>query len=296
MFRQVIAGVDGTPRGRDAAVLASRLVTSDGRVSLVNVYNDDGPWSSRGINVAEILRQDSLELLVKEQAAIGVDADNATVGASSVGAGLHHIAEERNADLIVVGSSSRGPTGRLLLGDDMRACLEGASCAIAVAPRGYANDPTTFTTIGVAYDGEPASDAALELAREFAREHTSRITALTVITIPTYAYGGPAAVVAWPQLRDEMVGDAQQRLDHLGDVDGHAVEGVPVDELVRLSASVDLLVIGSRGYGPARRMLSRSTSEYVAHHAHCPLIVLRRGATDMRAETPSAPVTFEARI
>jgi hypothetical protein len=41
-----------------------------------------------------------------------------------------------------------------------------------------------------------------------------------------------------------------------------------------LSENVDLLVVGSRGYGSLGRLMNGSTSNYLAGHVHCPLLVL----------------------
>jgi nucleotide-binding universal stress UspA family protein len=41
---------------------------------------------------------------------------------------------------------------------------------------------------------------------------------------------------------------------------------------------VDLIVTGSRGYGPMRSVLAGSTSRYLADHAPCPVLVVPRGA------------------
>ena len=57
--------------------------------------------------------------------------------APSVGRGLHELVEEIHADLLVVGSSRRALLGRAGVGDDTRAALNGAPCAIAIAPAGY---------------------------------------------------------------------------------------------------------------------------------------------------------------
>jgi len=48
--------------------------------------------------------------------------------------------------------------------------------------------------------------------------------------------------------------------------------------LVERSAGLDLLVCGSRGYGPVRTVLLGSVSHALAHHARCPLMVLPRGS------------------
>jgi nucleotide-binding universal stress UspA family protein len=60
---------------------------------------------------------------------------------------------------------------------------------------------------------------------------------------------------------------------------GEAVLGLTGEELAAFGARVDLLVVGSRGYGPLRRLMLGSTSEHLAGHARCPLLVLPRTAS-----------------
>jgi nucleotide-binding universal stress UspA family protein len=274
MFTQVIAGVDGKPNGRDAALLASKLVAPDGQLTLVHVHADENDF--RGVNYANGVRHDSLDLSAKERSATGVDAEVASVGARSVGAGLHRFAEEHDADLLVVGSSSHGPVGRLLLGDHMRASLEGAPCAVAVAPHGYSEHPKPLATVGVAYDGSAESEAALAVAREVAAQNRAKIAALSVVSLPTYSYGAMVAI-DWNQIMEDLEHDARARLDALDGVEGQVVRSVTTEALAEFGGEVDLLVVGSRGYGPARRMVLGSTSAYLARHAPCPLLVLGRG-------------------
>ena len=59
------------------------------------------------------------------------------------------------------------------------------------------------------------------------------------------------------------------------DASGVAV-GLPGEELVAFGDEVELLVVGSRGYGPVRRMMLGSTSMHLARAARCPLLVLPR--------------------
>ena len=273
MFREVIVGVDGRPNSRDAVALASKLVREGGRMTLVNVHHD---FRFASVKLHDAERDKALALLAREREPGDVDAELAAVWAGSVGAGLHRIAEQREADLLVVGSCSRGPFGRLLLGDDRRASLDGAPCAVAIAPAGYARHPTPFEKIGVAYDASPESAHALELAREVASEHRSSLAALTVVSIPSYSYGTLAAV-DWGEVVDQMMVESREAFAQLEDVDGRVVRGIPAEELARWSENVDLLVVGSRGYGPVRRVVFGSTSEHLARSTSCPLLVLRRG-------------------
>ena len=95
----------------------------------------------------------------------GVSAEFTGIFAPSVGSGLHQLAADTGADLLVVGSCSRRPIARLLRGDDTRGTLSGAAYPVGVAPPGYAERSRPLNTIGVAYDGSPESEIALAAAR-----------------------------------------------------------------------------------------------------------------------------------
>ena len=60
--------------------------------------------------------------------------------------------------------------------------------------------------------------------------------------------------------------------------DSRLAEGDAAEQIVDTSAASDLLVIGSRGYGPLRRTLLGSVSRSVLQSARCPVLVLPRAA------------------
>jgi len=133
MFRQVIVGVDGGSTGRDAIAVARLLVAPDGRLILAHVHELTPVRGASGAyGPAET--EESMRLLERERDELGVDAELVPITASSVGRGLHYLAEEREADLLSVGSNTRSFAGRVLVGDSTRASLVGAPCAVAIAP------------------------------------------------------------------------------------------------------------------------------------------------------------------
>ena len=68
-------------------------------------------------------------------------------------------------------------------------------------------------------------------------------------------------------------------LAELGDIaTGDLPVGDPARELADAAQDLDLLVTGSRGYGPLRRLMLGSTSTKLVHEAPCPVLVLTRGA------------------
>jgi nucleotide-binding universal stress UspA family protein len=279
MFDNVLVGVDGRPAGRDAIALASRLIDPDGKLTLAHVHS--GPLNPSHAVTPGLLREEreaSTKLLERERADSEVNAELVSVVGASPGRALHQQAEEQQADLLVVGSCHRGVLGRAMLGDDTRSALNGAPCAIAIASLGYAEHPTPLAKIGVGYDGSPESEHALQAARELAQATRASVEALEVVSIPTYAYTGIIPPLTGEGL-DEMLQEASARMKALPEAHGHAVYGLAGEELATFANTVDLLIVGSRGYGPMKRMMLGSTSRYLERHARCSLLVLPRSRT-----------------
>ena len=84
--------------------------------------------------------------------------------------------------------------------------------------------------------------------------------------------------MVWGDAFETLLTDAQTRMAELAGVEGEAVLGIAGEELAAFGARVDLLILGSRGYGPVRRLMLGSTSEHLASNARCPLLVLPRQA------------------
>jgi nucleotide-binding universal stress UspA family protein len=277
MFDKVMIGIDEREGGRDAIALARQLVSDSGELTLAYVH---GGFSIAGRGSSAAFEADehdrALALLARTKVETGVDADVACIGSPSVGRGLHELAEAEGADLLVIGSTRHGLLGRALVGDDTRRALNGAPCAVAIASAGYASQPRALTEIGVAYNETAESRHALEVARAIAAANGARLSAFEAVALPTYLFLG--AQMPLDNSIGEFVDDALGRMADFHDVEPHAAYGDPVEELTLYSASIDLLVVGSRGYGPLGRLVHGSTSQRLARTARCPLLVLRRAA------------------
>ena len=135
----------------------------------------------------------------------------------------------------------------------------------------------------VGIDGSGHSQRALEWAM---KEASLRSTTVTVLAVHPTARGFFSDNSAFPQdkeLTDRVRDAAQAEIDKLvsqiGDagkvsVTVKAVNGIPVEELVNASRDADILVLGSRGAGGFSHLRLGSTSTQVAHHAHCPVLIV----------------------
>lgn len=282
MYQNIVVGVDGRAAGRDAIALADKLAAPDAHVTLVNVRVLEAPVApGYGAPLASATKPESLQLLDAERARAHRAVETVSVLGSSVAAGLHDAAESRGADMLVIGSCHRSAAGRILAGDDTRATLHQAPCAVAVAPNGYAEIAREPHIVGVAYDGSAQSDVALQYARELAQRTGARLAACHVASLRVYGAGAWAVPIA-----DDVTEEAARELrEHSGLTEGEltVLVGVGGEELAAFSETVDVLVCGSRHNGIVRRAVLGSTSDHLARHCACPLIV-----TPAAVEQPAA--------
>ena len=169
MFKQIVVGVDEHEGGCDAIALARHLPARDGQLTLAHVLPHDGHgYCGRSAAYEASGWASAAQLLEMVREETGVDAHLRRRVSGSAGRGLHELCELIGADLLAVGSSRRGLLGRVLMSDDTPAALNGAPCAIAIAPANYSHEPVSMREIGVGYNGSPESEHALELARRLA--------------------------------------------------------------------------------------------------------------------------------
>jgi nucleotide-binding universal stress UspA family protein len=214
------------------------------------------------------------------------------VGRSAAQA-LHEEAERSAAGLVVIGSSRRAVAGRVLVGGTAQRLLHGAPCPVAVVPAGWIVQGGV-RTVAAAYVDTPEGRAALHAGHALARKAAARLRVITVLKVTpempleaeTYVAGrhgkSPESV------EGERILEARRRLgralSELGaDVDADIdvfvgdPDADPAGHLVPVSEHVDVMVCGSRGYGPVRAVVLGSVSARLTAQAHCPVIVVPRG-------------------
>lgn len=269
MFTKVVVGVDLETRGRDAIALGRRLLADDGELVFAYVHPGYALTVKGPSEAFEVVEEEDAKLfLASVRDEHGLRAKVRAIGSASVGPALHRVVDEEEADLLVVGSTRRGIIGRVLVGNHTAEALNGASCAVAVAPAGYAESAGRIATLGVGFDGGDESVDALAVARGLATELHARVSACTVVS--------PARYGSVMDVR-ESAEVAREYLSHYAtDLDVCACVGDPGEELAVFSGSVDLLVIGSRSYGPIGRLVHGATERRLLRSARSALLVVPR--------------------
>lgn len=284
----LIVGVDGSERSRDALALAVQLAEPGQRVVLAHVH----PYGQ----LADLLSGGDYERLVREVAESTLSATQETLPTGtdramrlvpnrSPAAGLHGLAAEEDAALIVVGSSHRSGLGRVLAGSVAESVLAGSPVPVAIAPRGLAGSDDGIRIVGCGFDGSPEAHEALAWAADLARRRRARLEVLAAY--PRIAFGGVSSAGAFgyqsadETLRGTLEKQMRDAIASLGpgvEVSGRLLDGDPSTALVDASKEVDLLTLGSRGYGPVRSVVLGSVSRALVREGACSVVVLPRGA------------------
>jgi nucleotide-binding universal stress UspA family protein len=297
----IIVGVDGRTGGRDALAFAAALAgATDSALTAVRVYPYERHPTRGSVAAYERqLRADTHADLERELEESAVAARPLVIGDLSPARALQRVAEGEHADLLVVGSSHHGAVGHVLVGDVATSALHHAPCAVAVAPRGYAERGGAVRTIGVGFDGGEESQAALKFAAELAKELGADIAIRCVLASPVPAAYPSGYEPGWADQLERSaranVDAAMRQVRELGlTASEEVVVGSPRDELVEFSRQVDLLVIGSRGWGPVRRLLLGGTADRLFRAAAAPVLAVPRPAdtayeaeSDDRASAPA---------
>ena len=140
-----------------------------------------------------------------------------------------------------------------------------------------------FRSILVAVDGSPAATCALKEAVDIARSEGARLTLISVAKVPNCPMGvGPFAAPLWTEgdleySAREVLEEAEKLIPDdvpLSSVVGHGPAPAAIVNRVH-AACHDLVVMGSRGLGPAGALLLGSVSRAVVAQSPVPVLVTR---------------------
>lgn len=286
-FTRVLVGHDGGEHAEDALALGQLIANRSGaELILASVV----PNPVGGSFVPALPADAFTELTTKARTSLEAVADR--VGAtceveqsSSPSHGLKTVCERIEADLVIVGSSPRAEAGHTRAGRKARQLMSGGESAVAVAPDGFRNR-AALESIGVGVDGSPESRLAAETAIELAPDG-SKLKLLAVAAGYADEWGRWGATYPLAEMAEATRESAEQLLAEMAEsvpdrveAEKLLLEGTAAIKLAEATSDLDLLCLGSRGYGPVRRVLLGSVSSDVVNHASSAVLVVPRTDED----------------
>ena len=288
----LIVGVDGADRARDAIALGQQLaIDLPGGIEAVYIHTleglDDLMTGKRPHEFEQLVAEDEAAKLSEVRtlvAPMGIEEVQVR-RAATPSEGLYAQVAESKASIVVIGSSERSGLGKLLPGGTAERLLSASPVAVAVAPNGYADREKAREVVGVGFDDSPESRVAVEWAADIARRSGASLRLLAVHTL--LPFGGLAAGGDWGTMAvNEVLGSELQSAmetlvkDFESDltVESRLLRGGAPSVLAAQSEELDLLVLGSRGYGPVKSVLLGSVSSQVIKDAGSPVLIAPRPA------------------
>ena len=286
---KILIGVDGSERSEDAVAFGRALALAAGAPVILASAQRSDPFRP-GAHAHEIfLREEAKSTLARLAPAFDdVDAveSRPLVANTSPAHALQALAEQEDAGIIVVGSSHTGRLGRVLPGSTAERLLHGAPCPVAVVPLGYEPARHRRVRSWAAPTGRPRTARLRSgAAEDLALALSASLRVMQVIEPLARLYDSGEMPFNVPEINASIYADTErelmQRVSHLSSglqSEGTLHSGGPADVLIGLSETVDILVMGSRGYGPLKAVLLGGVSGQVIRSAACPVVVVPRQA------------------
>jgi nucleotide-binding universal stress UspA family protein len=289
VMTKILIGVDGSERSEDAVAFGRALALASGAPVILAMAHRAEPLRPGADAHEVVLREDAGRTLARLAGALD-DIHNIElqplVKNMSAAHALQELAEQEDAGIIVVGSSHTGRLGRVLPGSTAERLLHGAPCPVAVVPLGYRTHATSaHPVVGCAYRSTEDGAAALGAAEELALALSGSLRVMQVIEPLERLYDIGEMPLNLAEINASIYANTERiliervgRLSATLESEGTVYSGRPADVLVGMSEMVDILVVGSRGYGPLKAVLLGGVSGRVIRSAACPVVVVPRRA------------------
>lgn len=279
-------GYLATPTGDDGVALAAALArTFDADVDVVLVVREELPDGHPGrAQYQELLIEKGKQWVAKAAgtltgAAKSVDA-TVLVG-ESFAEELEKFAEAHESDLIVVGGARDGFFGGHVIGPVSSALLHSSTIPVALAPRGYAEDPPeTIAAVTAAVPSRPGDDNPLPFAITLASAANLSIRMVSLVSAENLAEAEDLKDLRAMQVSaaQENLGVAARALPDSPDIESLVADGMTLESaLKKLSWDPDdILVVGSSRFAAPKRIFLGSTASRILAGTDAPVIVIPR--------------------
>lgn len=273
---EIIVGVDGSDGSRAALRWAARTAAARGaRCRAIaawqypaNAVTPAAPAKLPGPEEMDERTCDDLRIVLREVLEADADGVEVEAGRGPAASVLLAAAARAGTDMLVVGARGRGGFAGLLLGSVSQECVEHSPCPVVVL-RGEPDPSDGPIVIGL--DGSQGATRALDWAIDLAEATTAPIVAVhapilgannAMMDAASQSLGQWCAPIGARAVPFEMriePGDPRTALEQVAD-----------------ETYASLLVVGTRGLGPVRRLLLGSVAGYVARYSTRPIAIVPR--------------------
>jgi nucleotide-binding universal stress UspA family protein len=269
------------------------------RLHILHVVNElDPDWygiteaQERAVKLRDQIKTEARERLEDMRPEEGRDLE-ATVSLQlsfDVADTINEYVDERNVDLVVMGTHGRQGLDRLKLGNVADKIIRHAPCPVMTVreevPWMGDEDDLLFDDVLAPIDFSEHSYEALRVSKFFASRYQARLHLLFVAekrTVPTFSDTGlPGVGVV--EMDPEIVENAEEALQQLDEnIDGpevksayHVREGTVSTNIIDFAETqgISLIVMSTRGLTGISRFLLGSNSERIVRVAPCPVLTI----------------------
>jgi nucleotide-binding universal stress UspA family protein len=279
----------------------------DARLHILHVVNElDPDWygiadaQERAVKLREQIREEARERLEEMAPDREIDTTISLQLSFDVADTIYEYVDEREIDLVVMGTHGRQGLDRLMLGNVAHKIVRHAPCPVMTVREEVpwtGEEDVSYQDVLAPIDFSDHSRAALKASKTFASAYQARLHLLFVAekrTVPTFSDTGiPGVGVV--EMDPEIVANAEKALEQLNESAGgpevesryHVREGNVSSDIVDFSEThgVDLIVMATRGLTGVSRFLIGSNTERIVRVAPCPVLTIpTEAAEDTEAE------------
>ncbi|WNG88861.1 universal stress protein [Mycobacterium sp. ITM-2016-00317] len=277
-------GYLATPTGDDGIALASAMArTFDASVDVVLVVREELPDGHPGrLEYQEMLIHRGEQWIGRAVAALaadGITAGSSVLVGESFAQTLIEVAEQKSSEMIVVGGARDGFFGGHTIGPVTGSLLHSSPIPVALAPRGYAEDPDEkFLEVTAAVPTKPGDDNPLPFAIGLAGEAGLRIRMLSLVSAENLAEAGSALEVRALQrtAAEKNLEVAARALPDSPEIASMVADGMTLESALKKLRweDGDLLIVGSSRFAAPRRVFLGSTAARILAGVDVPVVVV----------------------
>ncbi|MFO8152494.1 universal stress protein [Thioalkalivibrio sp.] len=271
-FETIVLATEGSEYSAAAEAVALEMARQCGaRLLVTRVVLTNPEYEALvpdRVQKAETEAQKQIERIAEDARAAGIRAETVLQQGSDPHHEVVRVANDRHADVIVIGRRTRSDLARIMVGDSTAKVIGLASCSVLVVPR---DTRMPEKGILVATDGSRLGDAAAYSAVRLVGKCKLPLTVISVVAEDSTAEERSQAQAAVDRVRKEAAGEQVK-------VEAMLREGARPDTVIITTAkhrNADMIVVGSHGRTGLSRLMMGSVSERVIGRADCPVLVVK---------------------